>query len=37
LIPDDAVRVGMVDNPAPAVIDQQRHGCGCFIYRKKLA
>lgn len=37
LIPDDAVRVGMVDNPAPAVINQQRHGCGCFIYRKKLA
>jgi hypothetical protein len=35
LIPDDAAQVGMVDNPAPAVVDGQRHGCGCFVYRKR--
>lgn len=37
LIPDNAVQVGMIDNPAPAMINQQQHGCGCFVFRKRPA
>ncbi|MCK9201234.1 MAG: alpha-1,2-fucosyltransferase [Gallionella sp.] len=37
LIPDNAVQVGMIDNPAPAMINQQQHGCGCFVFRKRSA
>jgi hypothetical protein len=34
LIPDDAVNVGMKDNPSPEFILQQNHGCGCFVFKK---
>jgi len=34
LIPDDAVNVGMVDNPSSELILRQNHGCGCFIFKK---
>lgn len=37
LIPDNAVQVGMIDNPAPVMINQQKHGCGCFVFRKRSA
>lgn len=33
LIPDTA-STGIVDNPAPALIDAQDYGCGCFVFRK---
>lgn len=34
LIPDNAVHVGMVANPTAELVDQQIHGCGCFVFRK---
>jgi len=35
LIPDNAVDTGMSDHASAEVIDQQTHGCGCFIFRKQ--
>lgn len=34
LIPDNALQVGMLDNPAPELVNRQQHGCGCFVFRK---
>lgn len=34
LIPDTAFNVGMIDNASPEIINQQVHGCGCFVFRK---
>lgn len=34
LIPDNAIDIGMLDQPSAAIIDRQIHGCGCFIFRK---
>ena len=36
LIPDDAVNVGMVEDPSADLINQQVHGCGCFVFRKRI-
>ena len=36
LIPDNAMSVGMIDNASPDLINQQNHGCGCFVFRKPL-
>jgi SAM-dependent methyltransferase len=34
LIPDNAIDIGMLDQPSAAIIDSQIHGCGCFVFRK---
>ncbi len=34
LIPDDALKTGMLENADPALVEKQSYGCGCFWFRK---
>jgi SAM-dependent methyltransferase len=34
LIPDDAEKRGLLNDPDPAIVAQQRYACGCFHFRK---
>ena len=35
LIPDNAKKIGMIDNAPPEQVNSQRYGCGCFWFVKK--
>jgi len=34
LVPDDAVKGGLIGNASPEMADGQTYGCGCFWFRK---
>ena len=36
LLPDDSQETGLLHMPAPALVKQQKYGCGCFWFRKSI-
>jgi len=36
LIPDNASKVGIIDNAGKDLTDKQKYGCGCFWFKKRV-
>ncbi len=34
LIPEDPLDGALIDDPGPAMVNDQSYGCGCFWFRK---
>lgn len=35
LIPDNAQESGMISNASPELVQEQEHGCGCFVFTRE--